>query len=169
VVELIGQVPSTIVLVDHALARAVDKGAIGQIVVSGEENSEIFEDITGAGAATGGHEMTTTTAAGGGETAVTIMAGAFNAQDLGAADEFAESEDPADFSVNVLTIPVGTTVTWTNNDEGQMHTVTDVNEAFDSGFLATGDSFSYTFDQAGEFEYYCLPHPWMRAKVVVEG
>jgi plastocyanin len=50
-----------------------------------------------------------------------------------------------------------------------MHTVTDVNGAFDSGFLATGDSFSFTFDQAGEFEYYCLPHPWMRAKVVVEG
>ena len=38
VVELIGQVPQTIVLVDHALARAFDKGAIGQIVVDGEPN-----------------------------------------------------------------------------------------------------------------------------------
>jgi nitrite reductase (NO-forming) len=169
VVELIGQVPSTIILVDHALARAVDKGAIGQIVVSGDENPEIFEDITGGGAATGGHEMTTTTAAASGEATVTIMAGAFNAQDLGAADEFADSEDPADFSVNVLSVPVGTTVTWTNDDEGQMHTVTAADGAFDSGFLATGDSFSYTFDEAGEFEYYCIPHPWMRAKVVVEG
>jgi plastocyanin len=169
VVELIGQVPSTIILVDHALARAVDKGAIGQIVVSGDENPEIFEDITGGGAATGGHEMTTTTAAASGEATVTIMAGAFNAQDLGAADEFADSEDPADFSVNVLSVPVGTTVTWTNDDEGQMHTVTAADGAFDSGFLATGHSFSYTFDEAGEFEYYCIPHPWMRAKVVVEG
>jgi nitrite reductase (NO-forming) len=45
VVELIGQVPSTIILVDHALARTFDKGALGQIVVQGEENPEIFEAI----------------------------------------------------------------------------------------------------------------------------
>jgi nitrite reductase (NO-forming) len=45
VVELIGQVPSTLVLVDHALSRTFDKGALGQIVVEGEENPEIFEPI----------------------------------------------------------------------------------------------------------------------------
>ena len=45
VVELIGQVPSAIILVDHALARAFDKGAIGQIIVEGEPNPEIFEAI----------------------------------------------------------------------------------------------------------------------------
>ena len=43
VVDLIGQVPMTVVLVDHALARAFDKGAIGQIVIDGAENPEIFE------------------------------------------------------------------------------------------------------------------------------
>lgn len=43
VVELIGQVPSTLILVDHALARAFDKGALGQIVVEGDENPEIYE------------------------------------------------------------------------------------------------------------------------------
>lgn len=45
VVELIGQVPSAILLVDHALARAFDKGAIGQIIVEGDPNPEIFEAI----------------------------------------------------------------------------------------------------------------------------
>jgi nitrite reductase (NO-forming) len=45
VVELVGQVPSTIVLVDHALSRTFDKGALGQIVIAGEENPEIFEAI----------------------------------------------------------------------------------------------------------------------------
>ena len=170
VVELIGQVPSTIVLVDHALARAVDKGAIGQIVVSGDENLEIFEDVTGGGAgAGGGHEM-----GGGGEPAaageeVSIVAGAWTAQDMGAADEFEATESPADYSVNMLTVEVGTTVTWTNDDPNQMHTVTDANGAFDSGFLQTGDSWSYTFEEPGEFEYFCQPHPWMRAKVIVEG
>jgi nitrite reductase (NO-forming) len=43
VVELIGQVPSAIVLVDHALARAFDKGAIGQVIVEGDPDPEIFE------------------------------------------------------------------------------------------------------------------------------
>ena len=43
VVELIAQVPMTIVLVDHALARAFDKGAIGQIVINGDPNPEIFQ------------------------------------------------------------------------------------------------------------------------------
>ena len=43
VVELVGQVPMTVVLVDHALARAFDKGAIGQIVIDGDPNPEIFE------------------------------------------------------------------------------------------------------------------------------
>jgi nitrite reductase (NO-forming) len=45
VVELVGQVPSSITLVDHALARAFDKGALGSIIVQGEENPEIYEPI----------------------------------------------------------------------------------------------------------------------------
>ena len=170
VVELIGQVPSTIVLVDHALARAVDKGAIGQIVVSGEPNLEIFEDVTGGGAGTtDGHEM-----GGGGEgeapagEQVSIVAGAWTNQDMDAADEFADTETPADYSVNVLTVPVGTTITWTNNDPGMIHTVTSVDGIFDSGFLNEGDTWSYTFEESGEFDYMCTPHPWMRAKVIVE-
>jgi nitrite reductase (NO-forming) len=45
VVELVGQVPSTVILVDHALARTFDKGALGMINIQGEENPEIFEPI----------------------------------------------------------------------------------------------------------------------------
>jgi plastocyanin len=169
-VELIGQVPSTVVLVDHALARAVDKGAIGQIVISGDPNPEIFEDVTGTGeAAAGGHEMTGTTEGAATGESVSILPGAWTTQDLSAPDEFEATEDPADYSVNTLTVSVGTTVTWTNDDEGQMHTVTAVDGSFDSGFLETGATFSYTFTEVGEFEYFCTPHPWMRAKVIVEG
>jgi plastocyanin len=170
VVELIGQVPSTIVLVDHALSRAVDKGAIGQIVVTGEANLEIFEDVTGGGGGEGGgHDMNPpTTEPTGTVEDVAILEGSWTTQDMDSPDEFADNESPADFSVNILTVKLATTVTWTNNDPGQMHTVTDVNGAFDSGFLMTGQTFSYTFDEVGEFEYYCLPHPWMRAKVIVE-
>jgi plastocyanin len=165
VVELIGQVPSTIVLVDHALSRAVDKGAIAQIVVSGEANPEIFEEVTEV--KRDGERTNSSEPSPSGET-VSMVAGAWTTQDIGAADEFSDVEDPADYSVNVLTVKVGTTVTWSNDDPGQIHTVTEVDGAFDSGFIETGDSWSYTFDEIGEFEYYCLPHPWMRAKVVVE-
>ncbi|MGH8873073.1 MAG: plastocyanin/azurin family copper-binding protein [Acidimicrobiia bacterium] len=168
VVELIGQVPSTIVLVDHALARAVDKGAIGQIVISGEANPEIFEDVTGGSeGSSAGHDMTGTTEGSGAMEMVSITAGAWTTQEMGAADEFAATESPTDFSVNELRIKVGTTVTWTNDDD-QMHTVTDVGGAFDSGFLEAGATWSYAFEEAGEFEYFCQPHPWMRAKVIVE-
>lgn len=168
VVELIGQVPSTIVLVDHALTRAVDKGAIGQIVISGEANLEIFEDVTGGGeGATDGHEMTGSTETPGTMEMVSIVAGAWTTQDMDAPDEFAATEDPADYSINELRIKVGTTVTWTNDDD-QAHTVTDVGGSFDSGFLEPGETWSYTFDEPGDFEYFCQPHPWMRAKVIVE-
>jgi len=46
--------------------------------------------------------------------------------------------------------------------------VTAVDGSFDSGFLATGQSFSHTFDAPGELEYFCVPHPWMRARITVE-
>ena len=51
VVEIAAQVPHTIVLVDHALARAFDKGAIGQIVVTGDPNPEIYQGFPAATAA----------------------------------------------------------------------------------------------------------------------
>ena len=57
-------------------------------------------------------------------------------------------------------------MTWTNRDE-LLHTVSSVDDIFDSGFLDPGETWSYTFTEEGEFEYLCLPHPWMRAKVIV--
>ena len=67
---------------------------------------------------------------------------------------------------NDLMTTLGTTVTWTNNDT-MAHTVTAVDNSFDSGMIAPGQSWSYTFDRPGTFEYYCTLHPWMRAKVEV--
>ncbi len=164
VVEMIGQVPSTILLVDHALARTFDKGALGMIVISGEPNSELFEVVT----PTQPDETSTTIASAAGDVNVDILPGSWATQDMNSPDEFAENEDPADFSINVLTVKAGDTVTWTQKDPGMIHTVTSADGLFDSGFLEGGDTFSYTFDQPGEYEYSCTPHPWMRAKVIVE-
>jgi plastocyanin len=182
VVDLIGQVPQTIVLVDHALARAFDKGAIGQIVVDGQPNPEIYQGFPAAtpGAASptpatpasptptpGGGSPTPSGSTSGGSQLVSIVAGSATFQATGAADEFADSETPADYSVNVLMVELGTTVTWTNDDPGMPHSVTAVDGSFDSGVLQAGGTYSYTFDKPGDFEYFCTLHPWMRAKVSV--
>jgi nitrite reductase (NO-forming) len=180
IVELIGLVPMTVVLVDHALARAFDKGAIGQIVITGDADPEIFEafGVTGSAAPTAPASATpvasttpvasaTPVASPGQGLQVDIVAGAFNFQDANAADEFAATESPADYGPNVLMVPLGATVTWTNSDPGQVHTVTAVDGSFDSGIMTEGQTFSQTFDTLGEFEYFCSPHPWMRAKIMV--
>jgi len=56
-----------------------------------------------------------------------------------------------------LTIPAGTTVTWTNNDPTQ-HTVTWDDRSVDSGLLAQGQTFTHTFDTPGTYGYFCIPH-----------
>ncbi len=172
VVEIVGQVPSTLVLVDHALARAFDKGAVGQVVITGEPNPEIYAVIGAEPATDDSHDMSADSdgdADGAAPAAeVSIVAGAGDVAEMDADDEFANSESAPDYSVNTLTVPVGTTVTWTNDDT-VIHTVTAADGSFDSGFLDPGATWSYTFDTPGEFEYLCTPHPWMRAKVVVEG
>ena len=67
------------------------------------------------------------------------------------------------FSPDSLTIKVGTTVTWTNEDS-YVHTVTsgasptDRSGLFDSGNLNKGETFSFKFDKAGTFDYFCIPH-----------
>ena len=98
---------------------------------------------------------------------VSIVPGAGTYQPDGAADEYANTENPPDYSANVLMVPLGATVTWTNNDPGMVHTVTAADGSFDSGMLATGQTFSYTFDKPGDFDYSCTPHPWMKARISV--
>jgi plastocyanin len=83
------------------------------------------------------------------------------------------------FGPDKLEVPVGSTVTWTNED-GVQHTVTsaesdDVDAAttglFDSGLLSQGDTFSFTFEEAGTYYYLCTPHasmPSMHAEIEVE-
>lgn len=70
------------------------------------------------------------------------------------------------FSPNPVEVKVGETVTWINDDSGR-HTVTSKDGVFDSGMMGKGQSFSYTFNKAGEYSYHCSPHPNMAGTVVV--
>jgi len=192
VVEIDAQVPQTIVLVDHALARAFDKGAIGQIVVTGDPNPEIYQGFPQATPAPGASPTAapsmsmpspstgpSESAGPGGSVApqspgasgdmafsVSIVPGASTYQPDGAADEYAGTENPPDYSPNVQMVPLGATVTWTNNDN-MAHTVTAADGSFDSGMIAPGDTFSFTFDKPGDFDYACTPHPWMKGRISV--
>ncbi len=65
-----------------------------------------------------------------------------------------------------VTVQVGETVTWTNNDTAP-HTVAANQGAFTSGTLHKGDSFSFRATQAGVYAYYCQLHPFMKATVTV--
>lgn len=65
-------------------------------------------------------------------------------------------------------VPVGTTVI-VRNDDGAQHTWTSVDDVFDSGALGTGDTFSFTFDEPGEYPFICSFHPTMGGTLVVEG
>ncbi|MGC1666504.1 MAG: plastocyanin/azurin family copper-binding protein, partial [Bradyrhizobium sp.] len=67
-----------------------------------------------------------------------------------------------------LTVPVGTTVKWTNRDDIP-HTVVETgSRVFRSKALDTDDTFSYTFANAGTFTYFCSLHPQMVGKIIVK-
>jgi len=71
------------------------------------------------------------------------------------------------FNPGSLTINAGRTVTWTNKDSVP-HTATSKDGAFDSGNLNQGQSFSFTFDKPGTYDYICTYHPYMVGTIVVE-
>jgi plastocyanin len=77
--------------------------------------------------------------------------------------------DNFSFGPVTLTVPVGTTVTWTNRDDIP-HTVvsTDDPKAFKSKVLDTDEKFSFTFSKAGTYPYFCSIHPKMTGKVIVQ-
>lgn len=71
------------------------------------------------------------------------------------------------FSPASLTVPLGTTVTWTNND-GMTHTVTSDVTGFDSGNISMGGTYSKVFSVAGTYSYHCTIHPAMKGTIVVK-
>jgi plastocyanin len=75
--------------------------------------------------------------------------------------------DNFSFGPGTLTVPVGTTVTWTNRDDIP-HTVVSTDGAFKSKVLDTDEKFSFTFGKAGTFPYFCSIHPKMTGKVIVQ-
>jgi len=74
--------------------------------------------------------------------------------------------EPNCFVPSTVTIEVGDTVTWENNDTAA-HTASGGNPTdgltgpCDSSLIMAGGSYSYTADTEGTFDYFCMVHPWM--------
>lgn len=77
------------------------------------------------------------------------------------------------FIPDEVTVDVGGEVTWTNDDTAA-HTVTSGTPSdgpdgtFDSSLITAGKTFSFTFEEAGTYNYFCQVHPWMTGSVVVQ-
>jgi plastocyanin len=75
--------------------------------------------------------------------------------------------DNFSFAPMQLEIAAGTQVTWTNKDDVP-HTVVSIDHKFKSRALDTDESFSFTFQDPGTYEYFCSVHPKMTGKIVVK-
>jgi plastocyanin len=71
------------------------------------------------------------------------------------------------FGPQAITVPVKTTVTWTNSDDIP-HTAVSTDGVFKSKVMDTDEQFSETFTKAGTYPYYCTIHPKMTGQVVVK-
>jgi nitrite reductase (NO-forming) len=171
-VEFTAHTPGILTLVDHSLFR-IHKGAAATFTVTGATNPAIIASIkngTGPTPVTGTMNMTethsTSTGTQSSSNSTVVMIENF-------------AYDPAD-----LTVPVGTTVTWVNQDSVG-HTVTEGNPSspkpanlrvFDSSgealtgkvaLIGPGQSWNFTFTTSGTYEYYCIVHPYMLGQITV--
>lgn len=85
----------------------------------------------------------------------------------GAADSVTISIDGFAFS-EPGDVNEGGTVTVTNNDS-TTHTWTSNDGVFDSSGISPGESFEFTFDDAGTYSYFCNIHPNMTGSITVTG
>jgi plastocyanin len=76
--------------------------------------------------------------------------------------------DNFSFSPQTITVPTGTQITWTNQDDIPHTVVSDDKTTFKSRALDTDEKFSFTFTKPGSYTYFCSIHPKMTAKVIVE-
>ena len=72
---------------------------------------------------------------------------------------------------SVIEINAGESITWQNQDVA-FHSVTsgtydNPNGLFDSGHLDPHQLFTLTFDNTGEYDYFCTLHPWMNGQIKV--
>src|SRR6266568_1697774 len=92
----------------------------------------------------------------------------FQAPSPAAAASFSVQIENYAYAPSSITVEVGDTITWTNDDTAP-HTITTSSgpQALSSPYLSKGQSWGFTFRAPGTYSYYCAVHPYMRAQVIV--
>ncbi len=83
-------------------------------------------------------------------------------------DKYQIKIDNFSFAPATLTVPVGTPVTWVNQDDVPHNIRSTEGNILKSPVMDTDQKFSYTFTKAGTYPYYCGIHPKMTGKVIVQ-
>jgi plastocyanin len=172
-IEFTAQTPGVLTMMDHSIFR-MHQGAMAAFTVTGPANPSIISSIrngTSQMPNTATMNMTQMT-----QTSTTSSASVSNTTQV-MIQNYAYS--PAQ-----ITVPAGTTVTWINLDSIG-HTVTEgtpeaakpvSSRVFDSSrgssganviLIQQGQSWNFTFTTPGEYDYYCIPHPYMRGHITV--
>jgi plastocyanin len=165
VAEVVSDGPGWLVI--HAQADGKPGPILGYSPVADGSNSNVAAQIDLTAATTTLYAMLHTDAGmvgtwefpGGADTPVMVneqvVSPAFDLQ-VTSGEAEVEIED-FQFRPKVLVIRTGTTVKWSNKD-GVVHTATSDTGLWDSGSLAKGEEFSFTFSEPGVYPYYCIPH-----------
>jgi plastocyanin len=74
--------------------------------------------------------------------------------------------DNFSFAPATASVPVGSTITWTNRDDVP-HNIVSTEQRFKSPVLDTDEQFSHQFDAPGSYKYFCSIHPKMTGRIVV--
>jgi plastocyanin len=138
-------------------------GATNATTAGGATNATTAGGATNATTGTTDNTTETTATSAGGGTSISIVSGASSLTNTA-------------YNPNPVQFKVGSKVTWTNNDS-QPHTVTSGSNGqpdnkFNSSpnfnpLLNPGQTFSFTFTQAGNYPYFCMLHPNMVGTVSV--
>ena len=111
-------------------------------------------------------------AVGVGMMALVQACGGSNRAANGATTHEVQVNDELTFVPDKLTIKAGDTVTWRTTGAAAHTATADTTkaadpahvklpagaQAWDSGAISDGQSWSYTFDTPGEYAYFCIPH-----------
>ncbi|HEX2173838.1 MAG TPA: cupredoxin domain-containing protein, partial [Dehalococcoidia bacterium] len=157
-------------------------GGVARIDLAAEAPIEVPSDIlkgstcAPVGVSKDAGEPSTGPPAAAGEQVGTPIAAPAEATETSAPGELADGEASEGTSVEIkdyafnpptLTVPAGSTVTWTNVD-AVPHTATAQDGSFDSGNLNPGQSFAFTFPTPGSHPYVCQYHAGMQGTIVVQ-
>ena len=100
--------------------------------------------------------------------AITTTIPAFSQGDsVSIAPRAGDPHNDQSFVPQFISMPIESTVSWTNDDSIQHSITSDEEGLFASGPISPGDTFDNKFDTPGEFGYHCSTHPWMTGRVLV--